>query len=296
MVGLLPDGSHNWIAATKQKEVGLGKRRMILFMVAITWALLVPGAFSRSRPVTPQAYLPLVSHDPWITLFNGVNLDGWYTWLPSTGRNNDPRQVFKVTDGMLHFLDLLETGADQEFGYLGSEQEYGNVLLHVEYRWGVKRFPPRATAKRDSGILYLVTGADTIWPRSVEAQVQEGDTGDLVLLNGPVVDTTVASLSATPRRYQPGGIAYTAGTGGSEYIYKSAAYDSLTEWNTVEVQVQNGSLTHRVNGELNFFASNLRHPDPAAPGTLVPLNRGRILLQAEGAEIFYRTIKIRHLP
>jgi hypothetical protein len=116
------------------------------------------------------------------------------------------------------------------------------------------------------------------------------------LLGGPVVDTTVASLTDRPRRYQPGGIAYTAGIGGSEYIYKNGTYDSLTAWNTVEVLVQHGTLTHRVNGEVNFFASNLRHPAPAAPGTLVPLTRGRILLQAEGAEIFYRNIRIAPLP
>ena len=50
-----------------------------------------------------------VDDDGWTPLFNNQNLDGWYTWLPSTGRNNDPRGVFKVQDGIIHILDLPET-------------------------------------------------------------------------------------------------------------------------------------------------------------------------------------------
>jgi hypothetical protein len=37
--------------------------------------------------------------DGWIPLFNGRDLTGWYTYLPSSGRNKDPKGVFKVHDG-----------------------------------------------------------------------------------------------------------------------------------------------------------------------------------------------------
>ena len=36
--------------------------------------------------------------DGWIPLFNGKNFDGWYTYVQSTGKNNDPTHVFKVED------------------------------------------------------------------------------------------------------------------------------------------------------------------------------------------------------
>ena len=36
-----------------------------------------------------------------IRLFDGKSLDGLYTWLKDT-KYEDPRQVFRVTDGMLH--------------------------------------------------------------------------------------------------------------------------------------------------------------------------------------------------
>ncbi|MYA78980.1 MAG: DUF1080 domain-containing protein [Acidobacteriia bacterium] len=36
-----------------------------------------------------------------IRLFDGKSLDGFYTWMKDTQRE-DPRKVFRVTDGMLH--------------------------------------------------------------------------------------------------------------------------------------------------------------------------------------------------
>lgn len=36
-----------------------------------------------------------------IQLFNGKNLDGWYTFLKKEGRNNDPNKVFTVKNGLI---------------------------------------------------------------------------------------------------------------------------------------------------------------------------------------------------
>ena len=58
------------------------------------------------------------STEGWVPLMNGRNFDGWYTFLPSTGKNNDPKKVFKMEDGMVHILDVPESEEKQEFGYL----------------------------------------------------------------------------------------------------------------------------------------------------------------------------------
>ena len=110
----------------------------------------------------------------WVSLFNGKNLDGWYTYFNSTGKK-DPKGVFKVENGVIHVLDIPVTKEDEEFGYIATEKEFSNCRIHVEYRWGVKKFPPRADAKRDAGLLYWVVGPDKVWPRMVECQIQEGD-------------------------------------------------------------------------------------------------------------------------
>ena len=40
-------------------------------------------------------------NDKTIELFNGQNLDGWYTFLKERGRDNDPKNVFTVNDGII---------------------------------------------------------------------------------------------------------------------------------------------------------------------------------------------------
>src|SRR5262245_14082866 len=63
-----------------------------------------------------------------IRLFNGKDLTGLTTWLKDTQRE-DPRRVFRVTEGLLHI-----TG--DGFGYVATEKEYRDYRLVVEYRWG----------------------------------------------------------------------------------------------------------------------------------------------------------------
>src|SRR5262245_51871526 len=86
------------------------------------------------------------SRDRTVRLFNGRNLDGFYTFLADHGKNSDPNGVFTVHDGMVHVLG-------KEFGYFCTEKEYENYRLTVEFKWGERRWPPRETAARDSGIL-----------------------------------------------------------------------------------------------------------------------------------------------
>lgn len=234
----------------------------------------------------------------WTPLFNGQNLDGWYTWLPSTGVNNDPRQVFKVQNGLLHILDIPVTGQDQEFGYVATASEYDNYRLRFDYRWGTKRFPPRANEKRDTGLLYHTVGPDRLWPRSVECQVQEGDTGDLWMLSGTFLTTTVEDPGVSPRKYQERGETYTTQNDDYENVVKSGTHDSLANWNTVEVIAAGDEAVHIVNGVVNNRGTKIRQPDPNNPALRTPLRRGRILFQAEGAEVFYRNIEIKplHFP
>ena len=37
-----------------------------------------------------------------VHLFNGQNLDGWYTFIKDRGRYKDPRSVLTVKDGIIH--------------------------------------------------------------------------------------------------------------------------------------------------------------------------------------------------
>jgi hypothetical protein len=195
-------------------------------------------------------------------LFNGTDLKGWYTFLDKNGKNNDPEKVFSVSNSMLHI-----TG--KEFGYMCTEKTYTNFHLVVEFKWGVKKYPPRDadTTRRDNGILYYVPAneKDNVWPKSIECQIQEGDTGDIWLIDSTTV--IIDGKRTTADNYVR--------------VKKKADGEKPTgEWNTVEVIVNKGKITYIVNGTVVNEAES-----PS-------LNEGKIVVQSEGAEIYYRKIEI----
>ena len=223
----------------------------------------------------------------WEPLFNGTDLSGWYSYLPSKGKNNDPEGVFRAENGTVHILGVDNHG-HREFGYLATEKSYSNYHLRLEYRWGDKRFAPRDNAKRDSGVVYHVTGRDMVWPRGVEYQIQEGDTGDFWLLGGPTLTTTVASVRPKEPQYAQNGTPYKSRSGRYVRIIKADTHEQAG-WNTVDIIVRGDTATHMINGQVNNRAYSLHTPSGEA------LEAGKILLQAEGAEVFYRNIQIRQL-
>jgi hypothetical protein len=195
-------------------------------------------------------------------LLNGKNFDGWYTWLENRGKNNDPEKIFTVqADGVLH-----DTG--KETGYIMSEKSFKNYHFTLEFKWGNDRWPPRENGKRDSGICYHIPGDETdkIWPQSIECQIQEGDVGDFWLLGYSTIQ--VDGQQNAPTRY-------------TRMAKKNDAEKPNGEWNTVEVISFNGKCVHIVNGMVVNYGENSS------------LTEGRILLQSEFAEIFYRNVSIR---
>ena len=251
------------------------------YVLALDSLSFVPVGAAPSEPVRPNS-------SEWISLFNGKNLDGWTTFLSSEGRNRDPQGVFKAENGMLHILDVPNRGQRQAFGYLATNRSYGDYHLRFQYRWGDKRFVPRDRAKRDSGVVYHIQGSDRVWPKSVELQVQEGDTGDFWLLGGVTMETTVASTGGDPKRYREGGVPYTTRAGSYVRVAKDRTRDSRSGWNTVELIVRGDSAVHIVNGEVVNRGEHLRSSGK-------PLTAGRIAFQAEGAEVYYRNIELKPL-
>jgi hypothetical protein len=63
--------------------------------------------------------------------------------------------------------------------------------LLAEFKWGEKKYPPRDadTTKRDNGICFYMplNEKDFVWPKSIECQVQEGDVGDMWLIDSATV-------------------------------------------------------------------------------------------------------------
>jgi Domain of Unknown Function (DUF1080). len=130
-------------------------------VIALAFACLLPA--EDPAPITP-------SHK--IALFNGKNLDGWYTWLREN-RYDDPQKVFSVEDGMIKI-------SGEEWGGLVTKNAYRDYHLIVEWKWGGPAHGERKDKARDSGILVHSVGADgaysKTWLESIEGA---GDRGRL---------------------------------------------------------------------------------------------------------------------
>ncbi len=216
------------------------------------------------------AVLAAASAAQTIQLFNGKNLDGFYTFLQSKGLNRDPDGVFRVQDGMVRV-----SGTD--YGYFITDQEYENYRLTVEFKWGSGTYPPREGKARDSGILYHVVGPDKIWPRSIEFQMIEGGTGDVILVDGAALTRDgMARTRGRFDRYKKGPWKDVAG-----YRDPVAEVEKpLGEWNVMELEAQGDRVKYTVNGIL------------VNEGTGASPAKGRILFQTEGAELYFRKIEL----
>ena len=252
---------------------------------------LVAGALALAAK--PAGSKPSAENDGWIPLFNGKDLSGWYSYLESSGKNKDAKGVFKVEDGMIHILDVPMSAGKSDNGYLATTQDYSNVRIHAEYKWGVKR---SSEGKRNSGLLYLAVGADAIYPASLECQIEETDVGDLWIVNGASV--TAFFIGPSMPMYDDDMSTRTTVRslpGHSSRVLKSGDFENRDGWNTVEVILQGDRSTHLVNGRIVNSARDIQQPDPNDPSRMIPLTSGRILLEAEGSEIWFRNIRIKPL-
>ena len=223
-------------------------------------------------------------------LFDGRSFAGWTCWVREKGVS-DPSGFFALEDGLIRTYPGAEAGSDQPFAGLITEALFSDYHLTLEYKWGEKKFGPRNEMVRDAGIMFHVTGDPEIWPNSLELQIQEGDTGDAWIV-GMQASSTVQN---TIRNYAPNGSVETRGSTEERRFarfHRSYMWER-PGWNKVEIIVRGARSTFIVNGQVVNALFNARQQDET--GAWVPVTAGRILIQAEGAEVFYRNIRIASL-
>lgn len=260
--------------------------------------------------VTMQA-----AEDSWRPLLNGTDFSGWTTWLgkphstvalPDLARNDqgeylaplgadkDPLHVFSMVE-----IDGQPTlrSSGQIFGYICTQERFHDYHLRLQFRWGQKRWPPRSNVLRDSGLLYHVHGdggfSSGVWPRSGELQIQEHDCGDLYAIG---TQMTVRARLQDDKTwiYDPVGDATNFVQKkpiGNRCRRKKDLEKAVGTWNTIELLCIGDSITYVVNGEVVMRLSRARD----ANDDTQPLAEGRLALQSEGAEVFYRNVEIRSI-
>src|SRR5580765_2819424 len=114
-----------------------------------------------------------------IVLWNGHDLAGWKAVFTNDVALSN---LWSARDGVLHL-------AGKPMGYFRTEKTFSNYLLHVEWRW------PQTNG--NSGVFVHITGADAIWPVSVECQLKSGSAGEMVGQGG--VDFPAPLISGKKR-------------------------------------------------------------------------------------------------
>jgi hypothetical protein len=256
----------------------------------------------------------------WKSLWNGKNLDGWTTWMqtPSStsdvpglkrddtgkylepiGSGRDPLRVFTVAEDVDGRSAIRISG--EAFGELRTKESFKDYHLKFQFKWGQKKWPPRdrPETKRDSGLLYHVhaePGAEgRTWARSVELQIQEGDVGDLYAVGSAIAVRSKVRPGVTPAiyDYDPAGewFYFSQSHGSSGRCVKQPDNEKPTgEWNTVELIAYREDSIHIVNGKVVMRLHGPQRIDTKLPESVTS---GAIILQSEGAEVYYRDIQVR---
>ncbi len=183
-----------------------------------------------------------------IMLFNGKDLKNWVFKLkdPSV----DPQKVFTVKDGVIHV-------AGTPFGYMRTKGTYSNYQLHVEYRW-----PSEPT---NSGVFLNMQVPDTIWPKCFECQLQAGNAGDMICMDGADMAEHTDKSNIVIHKFVP------------------SSEKPAGEWNKLKIICKADIIEIYVNGVLQNRA------------TKVNLSSGHICLQSEGKEIEFRKVYLTDL-
>jgi hypothetical protein len=246
------------------------------------------------------------SNEVWRDLFNGKDLSGWETYIgplyseikkdfdgTHVGLNNDPRHVFSVvTEDGEPALRI----SGEEFGGISTVDSFSNYHLQLQFKWGEAKYKPRDNAKRDSGILYHARGPHAaewfFWMKSQEFQVQEGDCGDYWGL-GSDMDIRAVMNEDSTYSYNPEAKPKHFGRHSPNRTAKKSP-DGLEnahgEWNTLDLYTTGQTSMHFVNGTLVMVLENSREISGEHEN---PVTAGKIQIQSEGAEVFYRNIRLK---
>lgn len=247
--------------------------------------------------------------DDWKYLFNGKDLTGWDTWIgpplddegkmlskTPVGLNNDPRHVFTIVKDAGENVIRV---SGENWGGISTKQEYENFHLQLMFKWGSLKWGQKKNKKRDSGLLYFAVGphgADYgAWMRSQEFQIQEGDCGDYWGVAGAMEDIAATEKSDSEYVYNSAGQMFnfsaTSKTG-RHCIKQGDAEKPSGEWNVLDLYCHGDTSVHVINGKVMMV---LYHSQQMENGKLLPLKKGKLQIQSEGAEVFYKQIKIKSL-
>lgn len=190
-------------------------------------------------------------------LFNGRDLAGWQYVTADTAVPME--KVWSVQDGLL-------VCQGKPVGALISGPAVTNFKLLVEYRWMPDQKPG------NSGIFSRINGAMKPLPPAIETQLQHGNAGDVLSLQGKRIASNQPRFFEINAHPLAGDI---AGVRKMENFEKAPG-----EWNRVEIQAEGDAYTVWMNGKLCNQVQG------------VQVTSGPVGVQSEGGAIQFRRVSL----
>jgi Domain of Unknown Function (DUF1080) len=237
---------------------------VILCGAAISYGIAAADGAAQ-QPAVADAIVP----DKVIQLFNGRDLSGWTPDVPAKDKTPDVPDSFIVRDGM-----LVSLGTPR--GHLLTDSAYRDYRLEVEYR-----FPGKPG---NCGVLVHASklrALSSMFPQSIEVQMNHQHAGDFWCIH-----ENIEVPDMETRRPRKEGQKYGGTEGDARRILNLTdnSEKPLGEWNTMVVEARDRTLKVWVNGDL------------VNDGFNSTADRGKLAIQAEGAEVEFRKVQIGPLP
>jgi hypothetical protein len=182
------------------------------------------------------------------------------------------------------------------YGCAVTKESFSNYHLRLETRWGDKKWVPRLEEPKDSGILYHSRGAFGVdywksWQLSQEFQIIEHGLGEYWTQATSAFDIRVtpgAQPGESPR-WNPRA-PWQQFLAPNNHALAGSDQDRVGQWNRLELICWQADCVHVVNGKVVMALKGSRYQDG---DHFVPMTDGKLQLQSEAAEVFYRNIEIR---
>ncbi|MCB1121969.1 MAG: DUF1080 domain-containing protein, partial [Verrucomicrobiae bacterium] len=228
----------------------------------------------------------------------------YHLW-PERSLTNRREEIWSIEEGKaLHV-------SGKGWGYLRTNETYGDYHLVMEYKWGEHTVGYRENRARDNGLLVHAYGKDGAivdsWMNSIEAQLIEGGSGDILVLAGwddagNKQPTRIRAHVQLDRDGEPvwtphGGVQTfpPAEKRSSRVNWRDRDPDwadvkgfrgandienPVGEWNRMEVVCRDDTIRIFINGELVNEAFDVFPTE------------GYICIQSEGAELWVRRLEL----
>lgn len=206
------------------------------------------------------------------------------------------------------FSIIEENGEDilkitgEIFGSLMSKLEYENYHLKFQVKWGDKRWEPRLNATRNNGLLYHSIGEPgkglwNTWMTSLEFEIENTNYGDFISINddGNIRAKCPAIKKGKKYYFDPNADLVDFGWKrfNSGRCFKNKDLEKpIGEWTTIELICYKDINLHIIEGEVVMVVYK---PEFYNGTKWVAMNKGKLQLQSEAAETYFKNIKIKRI-